>query len=108
MTRRLSDLPAEVAIDVLASAVRSLPGGHDGIAQALAWTATTERHPMDTEPVRLTGWTALAVGLALLAIIGWTQGLDVPAIVGQVAVVALTSIGGLEFARAKVTPAGKL
>lgn len=63
---------------------------------------------MDTEPVRLTGWTALAVGLALLAIIGWTQGLDVRAIVGQVAVVALTSIGGLEFARAKVTPAGKL
>ena len=57
---------------------------------------------MDTEPVRLTGWTALAVGLALLAIIGWTQGLDVRAIVGQVAVVALTSIGGLEFARSKV------
>ena len=56
----------------------------------------------DTEPVRLTGWAALAVGLALMAVIGWSQGLPVQAIVGQAAVVALTSIGGLEFARSKV------
>lgn len=60
--------------------------------------------PATTEPVRLTGYVALAIGLALLAIIGWSQGLDVRAIVGQLAVVALTSIGGLEFARQRVTP----
>jgi hypothetical protein len=58
----------------------------------------------EREPVRLSGYTALAVGLSLLAIIGWTQGLDVKAIVGQVAVVALSSISGLEFARGRVTP----
>jgi hypothetical protein len=57
---------------------------------------------MNTEPVRLTGWAALTVGLGLLAIIGWSQGLPATAIVGQIAVVALTSIGGLEFARSKV------
>jgi hypothetical protein len=56
------------------------------------------------EPIRLSGYTALAVGLALLAIIGWTQGHDLKTIVGQVAVVALSSIGGLEFARTQVTP----
>jgi hypothetical protein len=59
---------------------------------------------IEREPVRLSGYSALVVGLALLAIIGWTQGLDVRAIVGQVAVVALSSISGLEFARAAVTP----
>jgi hypothetical protein len=58
----------------------------------------------DREPVRLSGYTALAVGLVLLAIIGWSQGIDGQAIVGQLAVVALTSIGGLEFARRQVTP----
>lgn len=58
----------------------------------------------DSEPVRLSGYTALAVGLALLAIIGWSQGLDARAIVGQLAVVALTSIGGTEFARRSVWP----
>ena len=57
---------------------------------------------MENDPVRLTGWTALAVDLALIAIFAWTQGLDVQAIVGQVAVVALTSIGGLAFARGNV------
>jgi hypothetical protein len=58
----------------------------------------------DRQPLRLAGYPALVVGLTLLAIIGWTQGLDVRAIVGQLAVVALTSIGGLEFAHGKVTP----
>jgi hypothetical protein len=54
------------------------------------------------EPVRLGGWAALTVGCVLLAAIGWSQGLDVRAIVGQVAVVALASISGLEFARHRV------
>jgi hypothetical protein len=56
------------------------------------------------EPVRLNGWAALTVGLALLAIIGLTMGAPLTAVVGQVAVVALTSIGGLEFARRHVSP----
>jgi hypothetical protein len=60
--------------------------------------------PATTEPVRLGGYTALAVGLTLLAVIGWASGLDVRQVVLQVATVALTSIGGLEFARARVTP----
>ena len=59
------------------------------------------------EPVRLNGWTALLVGLALMAVIGWSQDLPWQAIVGQVAVVALSSIGGLEFARGQVTPTGR-
>ena len=59
------------------------------------------------EPVRLHGWTALAVGLALLAIIGLILGAPLSTVVGQLAVVALTSIGGLEFARRHVSPTGR-
>lgn len=56
------------------------------------------------EPVRLNGWAAMAVGLALLALLGWSMDAPTKAIVAQVAVVALTSIGGLEFARHHATP----
>jgi hypothetical protein len=59
---------------------------------------------MEREPVRLAGYTALVVGLLLLAVIGWAFGADFKTIVGQVAAVALSSIGGLEFARHQVTP----
>ena len=56
------------------------------------------------EPVRLNGWAALAVGLALSAAFLWSTGADVRQIVGTLAVMAITSIGGLEFARQQVTP----
>jgi hypothetical protein len=59
---------------------------------------------MEREPVRLSGYTALAVGLILLAVIGWSQGVPFQALAGQLAAVALSSIGGVEFARLKVTP----
>ena len=59
---------------------------------------------MQQEPVRLSGWTALTVGLALVAVFLWSTGADVRQLVGTVAIVALTSIGGLEFARGQVTP----
>lgn len=62
---------------------------------------------MNTEPVRLTGWLALAAGLILTATYSWATGLDVREIVGQLTIMALTSIGGLEFARSKVTPTGR-
>lgn len=58
------------------------------------------------EPVRLNGWAALLVGLVLLAVIGLSMGAPPLAVIGQVAVVALSSIGGLEFARNQVTPTG--
>ena len=53
----------------------------------------------EEEPVRLNGWVALIVGLGLLAMLGWSLGSPPEAIVAQVVVVALSSIGGLEFAR---------
>lgn len=56
----------------------------------------------DEEPIRLSGYPAMIVGLVLLGALGWSQGLDVQQIVGQLAVVAITSIGGLEFARLRV------
>ena len=59
------------------------------------------------EPVRLSGWTALAVGLGLLAVIGLSMGAPPLAVLGQAAAVALSSIGGLEFARGQVTPTGR-
>jgi hypothetical protein len=59
---------------------------------------------MTTEPVRLSGWTALTVGIALNAVLGWALNLDVRAIVASATVMALTSIGGLEWARSRVTP----
>ena len=58
----------------------------------------------DREPVRLSGYPALAVGLALVAAFLWSTGADVRQIVGALAITALTSIGGLEFARHQVTP----
>ena len=59
------------------------------------------------EPVRLNGWTALLVGLALVAAWLWSTGADVRQIVGVLAITAITSIGGLEFARTKATPAAR-
>ena len=59
-----------------------------------------------TEPVRLSGWVALIVGLALNAVLGWALDIDVKAIVAMSATLALTSIGGLEWARNRVTPVG--
>jgi hypothetical protein len=56
---------------------------------------------VDTEPVRLTGWTALVVGLALNAIVLWSLDTPVKAIAGGTAVLALSVIGGLEWARTK-------
>lgn len=61
----------------------------------------------DTEPVRLYGWAALVVGLALNAVLGWALDLDVRTIVATVTTMALTSIGGLSFARSRVTPVSK-
>lgn len=58
------------------------------------------------EPVRLRGWTALLVGLSLNATILWSLDTPVKAIVGGTAVLALSVIGGLEWARDKaVSPA---
>ena len=56
------------------------------------------------EPVRLNGWVALLVGLGLVAAWLWSTGADVRQIVGVLAITAITSIGGLEFARGKVSP----
>lgn len=56
----------------------------------------------ETEPVRLGGWVALAVGIALNALLGWALDLDVKAIVATTTTMALTSIGGLEWARQNV------
>lgn len=53
----------------------------------------------ETEPVRLGGWTALVVGIGLNALLGWALDLDLRAIVATTTVMALTSIGGLEWAR---------
>lgn len=57
---------------------------------------------MKTEPVRVSGWVALIVGLVLTAGFSWATGLDVREIVGQLTIMAITSIGGLEFARQQV------
>ena len=59
------------------------------------------------EPVRLSGWTALLVGLALSGLLLWSTGADLQQIVGALSIMAITSIGGLEFARGQVTPTGK-
>lgn len=55
----------------------------------------------DREPVRLGGWFAFAVGLALNAVLGWAMELDLKTIVITVTTMALTNIGGLEFARSR-------
>lgn len=59
---------------------------------------------MPTEPVRLSGYTALAVGLFLQGLILWASDVDIRPLVGVLAATATSSIGGLEFARRKVTP----
>ena len=59
------------------------------------------------EPVRLSGWTALLVGLGLVGAWLWSTGADVRQIVGVLAITAITSISGLEFARGKVSPSRK-
>jgi hypothetical protein len=56
------------------------------------------------EPVRLAGWTALAAGCGLVAAFLWSTGSDVRQIVGVLALLCITSVGGLEFARSHVTP----
>lgn len=57
-----------------------------------------------TEPVRLGGWAALGVGTILVAAILWSSGVEPRPIVGVIASMWLTSIGGLEWARRHVTP----
>lgn len=57
-----------------------------------------------SEPVRIAGWTALGVGAVLVAILLWATGAGVQQIVAVVALMALTEIGGLEWARKHVTP----
>lgn len=59
---------------------------------------------MGTEPVRVAGLTALLVGSALVVALLWATGSDVQQIVAVVALMALTEIGGLEWARRHVTP----
>lgn len=53
----------------------------------------------ETEPVRLRGWTALVIGLGLNGVLAWGLGLDLRSSVVLITTMALTSIGGLEFAR---------
>ena len=59
------------------------------------------------EPVRLNGWAALTVGLILSGVILWSAGTPVPGIAGALAAMAISSIGGLEFARKHATPASR-
>ena len=56
------------------------------------------------EPVRVSGWVALTIGLALQAAILWAVDTPTKAIVGALALQAVLSIGGLEWARNRVTP----
>lgn len=61
----------------------------------------------ETEPVRLSGWAALAAGAALQAAILWSAGTPPAGIVGAIAAVLTTQIGGLEWARRQVwSPSG--
>lgn len=57
-----------------------------------------------TEPVRVSGWTALAVGAGLQAIILAAAGTPWLGIAGALAAQLLLSIGGLEWARNRVSP----
>ena len=59
------------------------------------------------EPVRVSGWAALIAGLGLNAAFLWSTGADLRQIVGALAIVAVTSIGGLEFARSQVSPVNR-
>ena len=59
------------------------------------------------EPVRVSGWAALIAGLGLNAAFLWSTGADLRQIVGALAIVAVTSIGGLEFARTQVSPVNR-
>ena len=56
------------------------------------------------EPVRLAGWTALAAGSALVATLLWSTGAELRQIVAVLALMTLTEVGGLEWARRHVTP----
>lgn len=53
----------------------------------------------ETEPVRLGGWSALAAGAVLQAIILASAGTPPLGIAGAIASMLLLSIGGLEWAR---------
>lgn len=64
----------------------------------------TEPRLGESEPVRLGGYVALVAGLILLGLIGWASDLTVKQIVLQLATVALTQVGGLEWARAHAVP----
>lgn len=55
----------------------------------------------EREPVRLGGWASVLVGLALNAIIQWAMGVEPMAILGGSASMALSVIGGLEWARGR-------
>lgn len=57
-----------------------------------------------TEPVRLSGYTALTVGIILQAIILAAAGTPALGIAGALASQLLLSIGGLEWARNRVSP----
>lgn len=62
--------------------------------------------PMNTpaEPLRLRGYTALAVGLVALAILQWSMGASLQVVAGGLALVVVTNVGGLEWARRHTTP----
>lgn len=65
---------------------------------------TDDPRPAGEEPVRLSGYTAIAVGLGLQALILFSAGAPPLAVLGAVAAMALSVIPGLEFARRHVTP----
>lgn len=56
------------------------------------------------QPVRLGGWAALAVGLALQGVILFAAGTPPLAIAGALAALLLAAVPGLEWVRAHVTP----
>lgn len=65
---------------------------------------SSEAMNMSNEPVRLAGWVALLVGAALVSVLLWSTGAGYQQIIAVVALMALTEIGGLEWARKHVTP----
>lgn len=56
-------------------------------------------YKLRTEPVRLTGWYALIVGLLIEVGLLWTLDTPVKAIVAAVLVTASAQVSGIEWAR---------
>lgn len=57
-----------------------------------------------SEPLRLRGYTAVTVGAVLAAVVLLSAGLEPRFIAGAVAVMLLSEVGGLEWARRHVSP----